>query len=1024
MNSKRLFTFFCFLLCGALCGAQQNSAELSGRIVDASGALIPGADVTVVQPSTGLMRTTRTNGAGLYTVTQLPPGTYTLTISHTGFQTEVRSNLELTVGQQATLKTTMQVGAITTQTIVSSDLTPVETQSSALSGIMDKRSIRELPLNGRDVVQLALLEPGVAPSRRTSDSAGSGKQLSIGGKRPDQISFVLDGSDINDANNNTPGSVSGVLLGVDTLQEFRVLTSSYSAEYGRSAGGVIDAITRSGSNSFHGSLFEFVRNSQFDAKNYFDPPNQSIPPFKRNQFGGVVDGPVAKDNTFFLFSYEGFRQRLGVTNVAVVPDAAARQGDIPGQAHISVNPAVPGYLNLIPLPNGPDFGDGTGQYISSASNSTGENFLTARIDHHFSDKTSLFARYSYDAGAVSVPDRLLLNSSDTSSRNQYSTIQTTHVFSDHLLNDLRISYNRSHSDQVYDYLRPVSPALSFFPGAPLGQISITGLFSLGPSRFGPSFSTQNLFQAGDDLSWTVGRHSLKIGASEEDILFPTSRPQSPYGFYQFNSLSDFLRASPYAVEITLPNSKLVRNWHQSLTAAYVQDDFRAFRNFTLNIGFRYERTSVPTERDGLVANLRNPLHDTAPTVGQLYANPSNLNFAPRFGFAWDPFGDGKTSIRSGFGLFFDPLWTDFYANAANREPPFYTLGSVQKPVFPDASIVAGSPAFVLGRLDALMDHPANPYSMQYNFTIQREIVKGGALTVAYVGSRGVHEVRLIDQNQAIPEILPDGRKFFPANSKPRNPNFTGIRYKVTDGQSSYNGLQAAFAYQLNRYLALHTSYTYSKAIDDGSIVTTQGGDNDLPQDPDNRKAERGLSNYDLRHYFVSYLSGNLPKLPGPRWIASGWQINAISTLASGNPFSVVVGYDRARARFQAGTAPERPNLIPGYSANPVLGSPTQYFDPSAFSLPAPGFYGDLGRNTLVGPGLANLDVSVNKMFYLTERINLQFRTELFNTLNHPNFAIPSQRTVFSSSGRVRSAGLITSTLTSSRQLQLGLKLSF
>ncbi len=1013
-----------FVLLALLVSAQQSSAELSGTITDQTGAVVAKAEISILQDSTGVKRSTHSNAAGFYAFTQLAPGNYKVTVFRTGFQTEVRSGLSLTVGQQAKLDVPMKLGEVSIQTVVRSQADQVETQSSALSSVMDRRSMRELPLNGRDVVQLALLEPGVQPSRRTADSQGYGQQLSIGGRRPDQVSFLLDGTDINDGNNNTPGSVSGVLLGVDTLQEFRVLTNGYSAEYGRTAGGVIDAVTRSGTNELHGSLFEFARNSFFDAKNYFDPHNQAIPPFKRNQFGGVLSGPIVRNKTFFLLSYEGFRQRLGVTNLAVVPDAAARQGIVRGQPAIAVNSGVLGYLNLFPLPNGPNFGDGTGSFISSASNPTNEDFFTVRVDHHFSDKTSIFGRYWYDAANESAPDNLLLTSADTSSRNQYATVQLTRTINDHMLDNARIAYNRSHSAQADDYLRPIAPGLSFLPGEPLGQISVTGLTALGPSRFYPSFLTQNLFEGSNDFSWISGRHSLKFGVDEVAILFPASQPQSLYGYYQFNSLSEFLQATPYAVELALPGSKAVRNWQQSLTAAYIQDDFHATRNLTINAGLRYEYATVPSERDGLTAALVNPLTDKAPTPGPLYKNPSAGNLAPRFGFAWDPFGDGKTSIRSAFGIYFDPLWTDFYANVGNRMPPYFTVGSVSNPVFPNASAIANSPNFVLGRLDALQYRPASPYSMQYNFSVQRELARGNVLTVAYIGQRGVHDVRLIDENQAIPQVLPDGRDFFPANSTVRNPNFTGIRYKVTDGQSDYNGLQISYTSRFNRYLSFRSSYTYSKNIDDGDIVLTQGGTNDLPQNPNNRNAERGLSDYDLRNYFVTYLTSDLPKFAGPRWLSAGWQVNVISTLASGNPFSVTVGYDRARSRPEAGTSPDRPELVPGYSANPILGSPNRYIDPNAFSLPAAGFYGDLGRNTLIGPGLIDVDVSIDKVFQLTERMSLQFRTEMFNSLNHPNFAIPSQRTVFSSAGPVGSAGLITSTLTSSRQLQLGLKLVF
>jgi Carboxypeptidase regulatory-like domain/TonB dependent receptor-like, beta-barrel len=1023
MNSKLLVSLLAFVSVAAF--AQSDTGGLSGTVVDQSGGVLQQVQIVVENQQTAARRTVHTDDQGRYRALQLAPGPYRITAQLEGFETEIRDGVIVTVGREAGLDLTLHVGAISQETVVTADAQQVDTLTGSLSSLMDNRSIRELPLNGRDLAQLALLEPGVMPSRRSSDSGGPGTKLVLSGNRPSQVSFVLDGSDINDANNNTPGSVAGVLLGVDTLQEFRVLTNSYSATFGRSAGGVISAATRSGTNEWHGSLFEFVRNSAFDAKNFFDSPTAPIPPFKRNQFGGMVEGPVKHDSTFFLFSYEGLRQRLGVTTRSVVPDQDARQGIIPGREPVAVDPSVPGYLDLVPPPNGRNFGDGTGELILASSQATNENFLTGRLDHRFSDQTSVFGRYTFDSGFVRSPDALGLVRADSDSRNQYFTGQLTHLFNERLLNDFRASYNRSRSDSSNFFLRPVDESLSFFPGVPLGQISVTGQFSLGPSRFGPSYSTLNLYQFSDSLSYTSGIHSIKIGVDHRSIRLPTSRPQSPYGYYQFPSLVNFLQARPQAVELTLPDSQLDRHWRQSMTAAYFQDDIRLNRRIVANLGVRYERVSTPSERDGLVANLRDPLNDAAPTVGDpLFKNPTNKNFAPRVGIAWDPAGDGKTSVRSGFGIFYDPIWTDFYANAANRNPPFYTLGSIRNPVFPDASQLIGNPNFVLGRLDALKFDPQNPYTMQYNLTVQRELWEKTVLTVSYVGQRGVHLVRLVDENQALPEILPDGRKFFPEGSVERNPNFTGIRYKVTDAQSFYNALQISFDRRFSQGLQLRANYVYSKNIDDGSVTITQGGDNDMTQDPDDRRAERGLSNYDLRHYFVTFLTYEMPYFGGPGWLARGWQFNAISTVASGNPFSVLVGFDRARAKFQAGTSPQRPDLAAGSSNNPVLGGPDRYYDPSAFLLPEAGFYGNLGRNTVIGPGLFNLDLSVNKQFKLREGVTLQFRTEMFNSLNHPNFSIPSARTVFSSSGPVGSAGRITSTQTSARQLQLGMKLIF
>jgi hypothetical protein len=1004
--------------------AQTNTADLTGTVVDQSGGVIRGAEVTLTNQSTGARHVTHTDAAGRYGFEQLRPGPYRLMAQVSGFETEVVPLVELTVGRKAALELQMKVGEMKTETVVADAAEMVDTRDTSLSTVMENRAIRELPLNGRDFGQLALMQPGVAPSVRSSDSGGSGTKLAIEGNRPSQVSFLMDGSDINDSGNNTPGSAAGFLIGIDTLQEFRVVTNAFSAEYGRTSGGVVSAVTKSGSNALHGALFEFVRNSDFDARNYFDSQTAPIPPFKRNQFGTEADGPIIRNRTFFLASFEGIRQRLGVTSVSVVPDANARQGIIPGQPAITVNGAVPGYLALIPLPNGRLFGDGTGQYSTAASQATNETFLAGRLDHRLSDATVAFARFTYDTATSALPDSLNLSSANSQSLNHYLTIGATHTFNERTIDTFRASANRSYSASTVSFLRPVDPSLSFLPGDPLGQISVTGLFSLGPSRFSPSFSTFDLYQFSNDFSHVSGRHSLKIGGDFRVYWLPTIRPQSPYGYYQFSSLVNFLTAKPSSVEMTLPSSTLARAWRQSMTTMYVQDEIRLSRRLTLNAGVRYEREGVPVEAHGLSADLRDPVRDAQPTVGPMYVNPTNHGFAPRVGLAWDPFGDGTTSVRAGFGLYYDPLWSDFYANAGGRTPPFYVLGSITNPVFPNAYSLVSSPAFILGRQDAVQFRPNYSYTMQDNVTVQRRIGRDSMVTASYVGERGVHIPRFVDQNQSAQTVLATGQIFFPASSTVLNPNFTGIRYKKTDGQSYYNALQLAFEQRFSHGLLLRANYAFSRNVDTGSIDQTQGGANDLPQNPVSAKAERGLSNYDVRHYFVSYAVWDLPSAPGPKPLMLGWQLNVITTVAAGQPFSAVIGFDRARANPQAGTSPERPDVCPGGSNDPVLGGPSRYFDPGAFCLQPAGFYGDLGRNTLIGPGIVMVNPSLSKQFAIGERARLQFRAEMFNALNHPNFAIPSQRTVFSSSGPVASAGLITATTTSSRQLQLGLKMTF
>ncbi len=1016
-----VLSFAAVTVFSAAANAQGSNASLSGVVRDSTGAQVSGAQITVVEQSRSTRRVTQTNTTGLYTLPQLQPGEYRVTVQAPGFGTTERMVM-LTVGQQADLDIALKV-TTAAEVTVEADEVQVEREDPSLSSVTNQRSIQQLPLNGRDTTQLALLSPGVVPMRRLNpDSQGLGKQISISGRRTNQVEFMLDGTDVNDAYNNTPGGASGVILGVDSIGQFRVLVSGYGAEFGRTGGGVIDEITKSGTSKLHGSAFEFVRNSAMDAKNYFDPAALPIPHFVRNQFGGALGGPAGHGKTFYFGNYEGIRQNLGTTTTAIVPNAASRAKAVP---------AVQPFIGIIPTSNSTDFGDGTAAYVSTSTSTLQEDFFLVRVDRNVSDRTSYFGRYQFDNANVFTPDNLQISRSHNRSRAQYLTGQMTHSFSPRLVNQARASYNRSYFTLQYDIIKNIDPSLSFVPGRPFGSISITGGPMIGPMRFGPNVNILNLFEGSDDLTFTTGRHTLAFGVDEKQIIFPQESAQSQNGFYQFNSVALFLAGTASSVEVALSSSNPQRKWRQHMDSAYITDTWRATDALTLTGGIRYERTSAPTEVNGLQATVRNVLTDTADTVGSIYTNPSNLNFAPRVGFAYTPGGHtatsglSGTSIRGAFGVYFDPLWTDFYLNAGSRQPPFFTVGGVKTgtPItFPNTTI--NSSNFSLGRIDVVQYNPASPYVMQWNMSVQQQLAKGAVFTLAYDANRGVHDQRIVDENQAIPQIV-NGRKFFPANSTVRNPNFTSIRYKETNGLSSYHSLQATVNYQFRSILQFRSTYVWAKSIDTSSLVSAQGSENDITQDPDSLAAEKGLSNYDLRNYSSTSITTNLPHLGGPKWLGSGWSLNGIGLLASGAPFSALISFDNARARIGTGPSQERPDLVPGRSSNPIKGGPVQYFDPTAFSLPTPGYFGNLGRNTMIGPGLVSIDAALNKSFAFGERAKLQLRGEVFNVPNRPNFGIPSQRNVFATGGaRVGSAGIITTTLSSSRQIQLGARFDF
>jgi hypothetical protein len=1048
---------FC-VMSGVAC-AQSVDASLQGTVHDPTGAVISGADVEIRNVETGTTRNLQSDGAGRWREPLLLPGEYELRASAQGFQTVIRKGIHLAVGQEAIIDIRLELGTVGTEVSVTADAERVNLVSGTLSGLVDEKQMRDLPLNGRSFQQLALLQPGVnAVTAGGNDPVGGRTpKISMNGTRPEQSSFLLDGTDINDVYNKTPGSVGGVLLGVEAVLEFQVLTNSWSAEFGRAAGGVINAVTRAGTNQFHSSLFEFVRNSDFDAKNFFDPASQPIPPFKRNQFGGVIGGPIHKNRTFFFGSFESLIDRLGVTGVTSVPNANARQGLLPN-GQVTVNPAIQPFIEtLFPMPNGRDLGGGVAQYLFTRSQPTNEYFTQGRIDHRFSDRDSLFGRYTIDNGNVNRPPvtKVPITNTKERSRNQYVTLEYQHVFSPRVLDTVRLGFNRSDHESVNQRTVSIPPQLTWIPGQPMGYLTISGVVTedFGDYRI-PRLDRLNNWQYADTVFVNRGAHGIKAGFETQRIQFNQNTTSQVGGLLTFTSLSNFLQGIPSQFDFAIPGGvDPDRGYRQSLFAVFAQDDVRFRKNLTVNLGLRYEFVTVPTEVNGKISNLRH-VTDPAMTVGgRWYANPSLRNFAPRVGLAWDPFSNGKTSVRAGFGIFDDEYLPKYYFFSGSLNPPFTRRSSLVNPAFPNL-LSAFDPDRVLYQLQPTNYDLQNPYALQFNFSLQRSLPGDWVVSAGYSGSRGLHLLRIGNANLA-PFTVVNGIKIYQPQLGVINPNFASITQRISDAQSYYNALQVSAQKQLSRGLRAQISYTFSRSIDDSSGVNSQDYSDGSPYVLDyyDRKADRGLSQFWAQHVFVGNWSWELPLARSLRGagglLLKGWQLNSITTLQSGHPFEVRLGFDRSGNLNTVNYAMhERPDLKPGYTNNPILGDPARWWNINAFTLPPATFdsalkqltgqRGNLGRNTLIGPGMANFDLSLAKSFAIDERRKFEFRAELFNLPNHPNFSVPSGLTAFSnvtisrnSQGAVVETpvvapnwGVITSTVTTSRQIQLGLKFLF
>ena len=1032
--------------------AQVPGSTISGLVRGSSGTPIAKVQVDLKAPGAGFVRTVETDALGAYRFSNLSAGTYEIRVSAPGFVTQVWTAVTVAAGGERVLNLLIRPG--NPGQVVQEAAPPMAANQVFAGGAenVNAATVRNTPLNGRDWTQLATLQAGVTGVQTGNATGigntdrGFGAAVSVSGARPDQNSYRLDGISINDYSNGAPGSVLGDNLGVDAVEQVSVLGNNYPAEYGRTSGGVINAVTRSGGSAFHGDLYEFLRNSVLDARNYFDG---RIPPFKRNQFGGSAGGALQKDRTFIFGDYEGLRQSLGITTVDTVPSAAARMGQL-STGPVTVDPAVARFLAAFyPLPNGPLQGAGdTGIFTFAGQQVTNEDYFTVRLDHKFSERDRVSGTYMRDSSKTVQPDNFNELLSNIVSGRQVVAIHEQHVFSPASLNAARLGFNRAVGiaggiSKIFNPLM-LDPSFQFQPGDLAGALeAVPGVtdFQGAPTRQGPLPSSKflfwNSFQGGDDVSLTRGIHAIKLGAVVERMQDNELTFGNDNGVFRFDSLSNFLTNRPLVFQGMATRFVPDVGLRETLFGGYAQDDIRLQKNLTFNAGLRYEMVTVPTEAHNRISNLRN-LTDAQPHTGApFFMNPTLRNFEPRLGFAWNPRA-GKTLLRGGFG-FFDvlPLPYEFNLSFQRAVPFVHSIYANNLPPgsFPTGAYQQFSSASTSTLATYVQHSPKRNYVMQWNLGVARELSRTLSVTLGYVGSRGVHQPYRVDNiDMVLPTLTTAGYVFPPiSTSQKLNPNFGRIDATLWQANSFYNALQADVTKRVSHGFEFHGAYTWGKSID---TLSATEADDAFPNGLFNQlffdqRMTRGLSDFNVAQSFVLSYTWELPapafRAKAPKWALGGWQLGGLYKASSGQPFTPILGGDPLGMKLDETSEPTDRLIGSGCSTLTNPGDPIHYIKTQCLAFPVPSNrWGNVGRNSLIGPGLSKLDFSViknNRVRLLSEDVNVQFRAEFFNILNHTNFASPTDHlVVFDQSGKpVPSAGLITSTQTTSRQIQFAIK---
>ena len=1024
----------------------QTDASLSGHVADVSGAAIPSVTVKVRNLETGAERDLLTDEDGRFTASSLPVGEYSVVAIKEGFRTETRTGITLAVGQRGEVDLILQIGDVHQTVEVPAVSGALAVTTEDLSGLVGERQVKELPLNGRSYDQLLTLNPGIL--NYTSQRAGGigtsnsvvGNMFSASGRRPQENLYLLNGVEFTSASeiNNTPGGVSGQLLGVDAVREFTVVKDTYGAVYGKRPGAQVNIVTASGTNGWHGSVYEFTRNSALDARNFFD--HGDIPPFQRNNFGASLGGPVRKDRTFLFGNYEGFLQDLGLSDLTLVPDAASR-----ASADASIRPL----LALWPVANGPELltssgaPSGIAEAFTNPTQKIREDFGTVRFDQTISNHDSFTAVYTADDSEAHSPTSNPFTLVDIFLRQQVASLNETHVFSPSLLN--RATFGFSRGGFYFNSGTAVHLPGFIHPHQPVGAIVVGGGTTLngasqitnGGTNAGSNLSAvRNLFTGSDQVTLSHGNHLFNFGVWLQRVQANDTLVQDQYGQVSFTNLQTFLqgKVSTY----TFAPSFTPLGWRSIEGAVYAEDSIKLKPSLELRLGFRGEFTDGWNEAHGRASNYlfdSKGVMATQPVVGNSAFIPNNAKFlpAPRVGIAWSPFASKKTVIRAGFGLYYALL--DSLSYRLDQNAPYNTVLAVKNIAFSSITPEATFPAAKVIPSGVQPDLKT-PTVESWSLKVEQQLSPNTSLAVSYIGSHGYHELLSVDANlpagticpaSPCPATYPAGTFYYPANAPLANNAVWNTTHWFSQGISSYNGLEVDVNHRLTHGLQFRGVYTFSKAFDDGDNMNTSVATNSpaFVANPLRPKDDYGRASFDIRHAAVINATYDLPfSRKASTWLMAlfaRWQISAIETLQSGLPFTPQLSYNPSNDGDTRN--PVRPSITPNYPGRVIQGGPNQYFNPSAFLQPLPGTYGNAGRNILRGPGIAETDVSLAKKFSFSERLNLQFRAEIFNLLNHTNFNTPNPVVYTSATGSPSpTAGVITATSTTSRQIQLGLKL--